>query len=221
MLLSHLKNRCKGERLFVVGNGPSLNLTPLEKLHPTFAMNNIALIFDKSPWRPTFYWNTTRRTNEDPWAYAVALETLRTGVMSFIRHDSVLPDTPRTLRIKDLKGATKERVPTPYWSQDPAKMVFGYRMSTYPLMQLAVWMGYNPIYMVGFDMYSKEMPHFTSEYHPSIEWDMKRVKSENEKHTDAHRWIKKYTKDSGVEVFNATIGGKLEVYPRVDLNEII
>jgi hypothetical protein len=201
-LSSRWKNKCEGERLFVVGNGPSLKETPLEKLHPTIAMNNIALIFDERPWRPTFYWNTTRRTN-------------------FIRHDSKLPNTPRTFRIRDLKGADNplQRNPKPLWSHDPTKMVCGYRMSTYPLMQLVTWMGYNPIYFVGFDMYTEEAPHFTDGYHPSIVWDRRRVKSENEKHTDAHRWIKKYCE--GLELYNATVGGKLEVYPRVDLNEII
>ena len=37
----------------IVGNGPSLNKTLLEKINmPAIGMNKINLIFDKTPWRP-------------------------------------------------------------------------------------------------------------------------------------------------------------------------
>ena len=47
----------KGQRCFIVGNGPSLNLEDLNKLknEKTFAFNRIYYIFDKTEWRPSFY----------------------------------------------------------------------------------------------------------------------------------------------------------------------
>ncbi len=55
--LLSLKNKYKGERIFLIGNGPSLNKTPLELLEDeyTFGVNRIYLLFDRINWRPTFY----------------------------------------------------------------------------------------------------------------------------------------------------------------------
>ena len=54
--LLKLKGSLKNKPLLVVGNGPSLNKTPLEKfkhIH-SIGMNKIDLIFKKTSWRPTY-----------------------------------------------------------------------------------------------------------------------------------------------------------------------
>ncbi|HJD45240.1 MAG TPA: hypothetical protein H9909_00215, partial [Candidatus Mediterraneibacter norfolkensis] len=53
----HLKNKHKGERCFVIGNGPSLTAEDLELLKGeiTFAANRIYMLFDRTDWRPTYY----------------------------------------------------------------------------------------------------------------------------------------------------------------------
>lgn len=55
--LRSLRNRNWGERCFVIGNGPSLNETDLAKLaaERTFAVNKIFLLYDRIDWRPTYY----------------------------------------------------------------------------------------------------------------------------------------------------------------------
>src|SRR5699024_7865108 len=52
-----LRNCHKGERCFIIGNGPSLRAEDLDKLKNeiTFACNRINLIFDQTDWRPTYY----------------------------------------------------------------------------------------------------------------------------------------------------------------------
>ena len=47
--LASLKGKYKGERVFIIGNGPSLNKTPLDKLDGefTFAMNRFYLMYDQ------------------------------------------------------------------------------------------------------------------------------------------------------------------------------
>ena len=53
------KSKYVGQRCFFIGNGPSLQVEDLTKLHEaseiTFAFNRIYNIFDQTPWRPTFY----------------------------------------------------------------------------------------------------------------------------------------------------------------------
>ena len=57
--LTAYKGKYAGKRCFLIGNGPSLRAEDLTKLHEsgevTFAFNRIYNIFDKTPWRPTFY----------------------------------------------------------------------------------------------------------------------------------------------------------------------
>ena len=55
--ISHLENIGLGKRVFLVGNGPSLNDMDLDLLEneDTIAMNRIELIYEKTKWRPTYY----------------------------------------------------------------------------------------------------------------------------------------------------------------------
>ena len=54
-----LKDSHKGEKCFVIGNGPSLTAEDLNRLQdsgiPTFAMNRVFKFFPQTKWRPTYY----------------------------------------------------------------------------------------------------------------------------------------------------------------------
>lgn len=53
--ITELKDKYKGLPMLVVGNGPSLNQTPLEEFAsiPSIGMNKINMLFDRSTWRPS------------------------------------------------------------------------------------------------------------------------------------------------------------------------
>lgn len=55
--LYHLKDLHRGRRAVVVGNGPSLKISDLDRLKDeiTFASNRIFLAFGETEWRPTYY----------------------------------------------------------------------------------------------------------------------------------------------------------------------
>ncbi len=55
--LRRFRNLHAGERCFVIGNGPSLAIADLERLtgEVTFASNKIYLLFEQTPWRPSYY----------------------------------------------------------------------------------------------------------------------------------------------------------------------
>ncbi len=52
--ISRLKGSCRGRPLLVVGNGPSLNRTPLDAFAAvsSIGMNKIDLLFERTTWRP-------------------------------------------------------------------------------------------------------------------------------------------------------------------------
>ena len=55
--ISDLENIGLGKRIFLVGNGPSLNDMNLDLLENEYsiAMNRIELIYEKTSWRPSWY----------------------------------------------------------------------------------------------------------------------------------------------------------------------
>lgn len=59
--------------------------------------------------------------------------------------------------------------------------------------------------------------HFPSgyRYEPILNYDA------NEKHLRAFTLAKQICDDLGVEVYNATLGGELEIYSRVDFHDIV
>ena len=55
--LKRLKNKYQGKRVFLIGNGPSLNLTPLYFLKDEYTMvfNRFNIMLERLNWKPTFY----------------------------------------------------------------------------------------------------------------------------------------------------------------------
>ena len=65
--LSALKNCYMGRRAFIIGNGPSLRNTDIQKLKGeiTIGSNSIFLLFEDTGFRPTFYTVEDRLVAED------------------------------------------------------------------------------------------------------------------------------------------------------------
>lgn len=102
-------------------------------------------------------------------------------------------------------------------------------------IQVAASLGHDPIYLVGCDLYKYRGPndvdinHFNDDYSP-----YKIRKSTGKEVVGPEAWerlnkrlIKAHTmaRDSadsmGLTIYNATVEGQLEVYPRVDINTVL
>ena len=90
-------------------------------------------------------------------------------------------------------------------------------------MQQAVLEGYNPIYLVGADLGfvgrdglgEADPDHFDPKY--NTRWaDKARADLDNETQEDMHTHAQNWTRPRNIHILNATLGGKLQVYPRVD-----
>jgi len=95
------------------------------------------------------------------------------------------------------------------------------------MLQQAVLEGYNPIYLLGADLgyvgrdglESPDPDHFHPEY--NTRWaDRARARMDNETQIDMHQHAKAWCDERNIQVLNATLGGELEVYPRVDFEEL-
>ncbi len=197
-------------RCFVVGNGPSLLKTPLERLQAeiTFACNRIHLLYNETSWRPTYY----ARFEPHTWA-----------------HDSDVFFEECQLHIK-----SGEKCIFPHWEEELGTHAnveyintchhykYAHTHKKFPrslhlpmlcdvngitaLIQLAHLKGFDEIYLVGCDL---DGGHFTDAYRGAVE---------TERWRKCHELI---CDGLPAKVYNATLGGSLEVYPRVNLEEIL
>lgn len=254
--VERLKNKYKGERCFLVGNGPSLARTPLELLKEeyTFGLNKIADIYPTTTWRPSFYASVGNSSIYPNFARAARVAMKES--VSFVCIDN-LPfllglfkvDAPGDGQVKacrvpvnvyPVKVTFKHHVPQidpSVWSHDIAKSVSKDGSSMFAVMQIAVYLGFSPLILIGCDLghkafsweENKDPNHFAEGYwektlYPSGEpfrFTERRAKQADAYILSGHATAKKACDSIGVEIYNATIGGELEIFPRIDYMEAV
>ena len=215
------KDDHSGERCFIVGNGPSLKITPLHLLEGevSFAMNYIAHIFNDTTWRPTFYLCCKIiKRYINPEQLDLIQKAVDVAQLSYI--SSVIGDM-------GVRGAVvyKEVRVEPNgqekWQDDfRAHYIYSWSTQMYPTFQIAVMMGFKKIYLLGVDLHSLDggQAHF---YQDIPSFYLRNFASKNDSHIQCHELIKSECTKRGVEVYNATIGGELEVYERVNISDLL
>ncbi|MGD9971489.1 MAG: glycosyltransferase [Desulfatirhabdiaceae bacterium] len=226
---SCLKGAHKGERGFVIGNGPSLRLSDLEKLtgEITIASNKVFLSFSETKWRPTLY------TVAD----ALVIEKTK-HLLSDVCDPIHVPENAakrldnHNLRLwRDLGAIGEKPDVEPTVSGDLMNGAYAGHTITFFNVQLAIHLGLNPIYLVGCDHYyagendskadqlvqSKADNHFIKGYRqPGEVVNAAPIKLM----TLAYEHLRAYGERKGVKIINATRGGHLEVFPRTKLDEL-
>ncbi len=167
--LKTLHNMYGGERVFVIGNGPSLSNTPLELLaqEHTFTLNNINLIYPELEWRPNFYLFMKNSINNNERSFIE--ENIDQGTICFInekymdvfgRYNNVhyierkkLPSDPLTVATKDNTqfNEIKFEQLTDVWSDDITQGVYK-QHSMYPILQIVGYLGFDNVYLLGCDL---------------------------------------------------------------------
>lgn len=211
-------------RAFVVGNGPSLKHTNLDKLHGevSFGVNNIHLVYPNTKWRPTHYVRAEEAFGLEPENWLESMQThLDLGCEIycndfFFRPRFGLTATDRVHYIKACAHYAKHYNDpnTPQLWHLPILCTFGSSVNV--AIQIAVTLGYSPIYLIGCDLgYQNGKPsHFDERYEHGKEQDARYANLDTLlAHIIASR-------SSPVQIYNATIGGDLEVYDRVNFESL-
>ncbi len=225
-----LKNKHKNDRAFIIGNGPSLNADDLGKLKNeiTFAANKIYLAYDNTQWRPTYYNcidDLVTRQNIDE------IEKIQGSIKLFpLRLLDYAPRFSNSLYYNCgfFRGGhvlpPKDSMFSPLYL-GPTVM--------FTMTQIAFYMGFKEIYYIGvdfsFDVPSKyihsekevicdgEINHFHKDYRkPGEKWNIPKM----DKQEKAFELLKKHADKRGIKIINATRGGKLEVFERIDFDEL-
>jgi len=231
--LRALKGRYRGRRVFVIGNGPSLNDTDLAPLRDevTIGSNGIFLLFDRMGFRPTLYTVEDTLVAED-----------RAAVINGLRGmTKVFPNDLRYCIERDadtvfINFCRPGYVGFPRFSDNFERRVYWGGTVTFLNLQLAWFMGASAIYLVGLDhSYRKPVAgdavvgnvissgsaddnHFHPDYFgPGFRYHDPMV----ERMETGYRKAREFLEARGCPVFNATVGGRLEVFPRVSLPEVV
>jgi hypothetical protein len=228
--LAELRDAHAGERCFIIGNGPSLNkmdLTPLADEF-TFGVNAIYLHHDRMGFRPTFYCVVDPNVAEDRVDEINRLE----GSLKFIPRTLAycIRPAPDVLYIHYTGHADKV---FPQFSHDAARVVYWGSTVTYVNLQLAYHMGFRTVYLIGMDHTYRVPEHARgvtivsrrddpNHFHPDYfgkgyRWSYPRL---DRMEQSLARAREEFEAD-GRRVINATVGGKLEVFPRENYDRVI
>lgn len=229
--LLSLKNRHEGKRCFIIGNGPSLKTMDLAPLRNevTIGCNGLFLMLDHMGFTPTFY------TCED----TLVAEDRRNELNALKGTTKVWPMDVRYCLKPD--GDTvycnflRRYGSVPRFTDDFVRRVFWGGTVTFFSLQLAYFIGAREIYLVGIDhnyqahtakdelkgyeitSRSQDVNHFHPDYFgPGYRWHVPQVERMERSYVVA----KSFADANSCRILNATAGGKLEVFPRVDYRSL-
>ena len=235
--LKTLKGIHTGKRCFIIGNGPSLRAEDLDQLKGeyTFAANRIFKIFDHTNWRPTYYLSVDDRVMKD-----IGKEFLNydLGHMFLGYHKCPIKAPSNQLTRIYEKGLifNSERRhyndTTLYVSVDVSDHVGSGASVSFCSIQLAIYMGFSEIYLLGVDNNYSHTIDISGNIHidPSIKDYFGKADDGSSQmgypynessNLLAYTLAKEYCDNHGIIIKNATRGGKLEVFERVDFDELI
>lgn len=143
-LLAAYQNKHYGERCVIIGNGPSLNKMDLSFLNgeTTFALNRIFLGFERFGFLPTYY----VATND------LVIEQSATEIAAIPCPKFIASDCHHFLPVRDDILPIRSRISYDgAFSRDPRRGLFIGSTVTYITLQLAYYMGFTDVVLIGVD----------------------------------------------------------------------
>lgn len=221
--LAKLRDSQQGKRAFILGNGPSLARTDISKLkhEKTFGMNRVLLAFPDWGFSTSYFICVNDLVIEQSVRDIAALQIpkfLSWRSRRFVKLDS------QTVFL----NSTYER---PAFARDARGRLWEGATVTYIALQLAFHMGFDPVILIGVDhtfsskgkpnttivSEGKDEDHFDPRYFgQGFRWQLPDLEASER----AYRLARKAYEGAGRKVLDATIGGQLTVFPKVEYNSL-
>jgi hypothetical protein len=238
--LRALKDKHKGERCIIIGNGPSLNQTDFSLLtdQSTFGVNGIFYADDRLPQPLTYYVvEDTKVFEENTEAILEYGRGCGEIILPTLYKKSVAnPEEVTFFRMNG--GFYRKQDPNfcrPRFSTNAEEVLFCGQSVTFINLQLAYWMGFSEVALIGMD-FSYTLPPGTvvkghlyesqeddpNHFDPRYFGAGKTWKNPYLNRVGANYEIAKVMFEAdGRKVYNCTVGGKLEVFDRLDLADFV
>jgi len=214
----------KGKRAFIIGNGPSLKQTDLSKLKNefTFGLNRIYLLFPELGFSTTYFVSINDLVIEQCADEIAALSIPKFIAWHSNRHFKTFPDELMFL-YTTYTG--------PKFAHDVTRRVWEGATVTNVALQLAFYMGFQQVILIGVDhnftskgeanktvvSIGDDPNHFSANYFgKGFRWQLPDLNTSEIGYQKAHDAYR----NAGREVLDATVGGKLTVFPKVDYNSL-
>jgi len=221
--LAALQDIHKGERCFIIGNGPSLRDLDLGKLRneKTFGMNRIYLLFPELGFSTTYFVSINDLVIQQCAADIHALTIPK--FLAWRAHPFIQPTPDMNFLYTTYTG--------PKFSMNACGRLWEGATVTYVALQLAFHMGFQEVILIGVDhnFVSKGGPnqtvistgddpdHFNPGYFgKGFKWQLPDLQTSE----IAYRLAKANFEQAGRQVLDATRGGKLTVFPKVDYDAL-
>lgn len=222
--LKQYKNIHDGKRCFIIATGPSLKVSDLEMLKDeyTFGMNSICKLYDDISWRPTYYGIQDSNVYEKLQSVILDVYSEKKDVFigSGIASKYPIPDNFQQFPWNGAYHDNELEVNNYFskFSDDCYSIVYDGYSITYSLIQIAIYMGFKEIYLLGADCSYKK-----GEKNHVVESGFidKNEEKNYDKMITGYKSAKEYAEKSGVKIINCTRGGMLEVYERKSLEEVL
>ena len=108
------------------------------------------------------------------------------------------------------------------FSDDASECIFDGNTITYSVIQMAVYMGFTEIYLLGCDSdFSGKTKHIISYEENKDDVAVKGTENFAAVSGIAYMTAKEFGDSHGIKIINSTNGGKLEVFPRKNLDEVL
>ena len=225
--LAPFRNRHKGERCFIIGNGPSLKQTDLTllKSEVTFGLNRIYLNFDRMGYETSYYVCVNSLVLEQT-GHEIS-EISCPKFVSWAAGRRYLPKNQRSYVFLRTKG--------------PAELGFNGNLNeeisegatvTFVAMQLAFFMGFREVILVGVDhsfatkgkaheivtTEDSDPNHFDANYFgKGFRWQLPDLKASELAYSTA----KSAFETAGGRIRDATVGGALQIFEKANLEQIL
>jgi hypothetical protein len=215
----HQRKRC-----FILGNGPSLKQTDLSKLKNefTFGTNRIYLAFEEMGFETSYYVSVNDLVIEQ-----CAHEILDLKIPRFVSWRA----GKRWLTPQQNLFFLYTTYTEPKFARDIRNRLWESATVTYVTLQIAYFMGFEEVILIGvdhnFETKGKANTTIVSQgddpnhFHPGyfgkgFRWQLPDL----EKSEVGYQMAKEAFEKDGRKVLDATIGGKLSIFEKVDYNQL-
>ena len=221
--LQKFRNLHNGEGCFIIGSGPSINqmdLSLLRNCH-TFGLNKIFLLFDKTDL------NLSYHVAVNPYVIRQSAQQIEAlSCPSFLSYRPAHKDIHRSDHIYYLMTTGNFAFNT-----DLEKVIHEGCTVTYVAMQIAYYMGFSDIFLIGVDhnfqysgkpnekqvMQGRDLNHFDPRYFQNCEWQLPDLEASELAYQTAHFYFKR----NGRRIYDATVNGKLNIFPKISFEQAL
>lgn len=235
--LEQFKNIHYGKRCFVIGTGPSLKISDLEMLKKkgeiTFAPNRIFNIYDETSWRPDYYFVADTKIICQYYEEILNIKDCDVFINEIEYYEACKNlDRKRFdkegfycfTRCNMWEYEEKLNMALPSFSMDPSKYIVDGATVIYIMIQWAVYMGFKEIYLLGVDFSYNDMTGLSNEDHFGKKY-LREGEIVNPPNLDksGRAYVKSLliSEKGDFKIYNATRGGKLEIFERIDIDDLL